>query len=80
MYVLGDSSLSEGSAGRGLSSMGLFLEAPGGRLGVARERARREGGPASKTSRRGGGTEFDIQLIRSYMRSCTYLQAVYIMY
>ena len=36
--------MSEGTKGRGLSSMGLLRETPGGRKGLARESARREGG------------------------------------
>ena len=35
--------MSEGTEGRGLSSMGLLRVAPGGRKGLSRTRARREG-------------------------------------
>ena len=44
----GVASLSEGTKGSGLSSMGLLRPAPGGRRGLARARARREGGATSK--------------------------------
>ena len=40
----GVESMSEGMEGSGLSSMGLLRETPGGRKGLARVRARRDGG------------------------------------